>query len=179
MCEIGAATFAGMQTTHKIPGGSATTWSRYLISPGLSGRLLHPRRQEMSRPHAVARPREAVALLWDRSVRPVELQASASVDAGPRPAHHEPIRPAGAERHADGGGRLDFPAPKDVSASVGDLGSLPARADRDGSSQGRGERAGADRARGRLVRRKNDGVVRFEKAGAAAGRRGRCTRPVV
>ena len=165
MCEIGAATFARMQTTHKIPGGSATTWSKYLISQAVRGDYYtHDGNENESSPTRWHGPEKLLRSYGIDPARPVELRHLRPLMHGLDPVTHEPIRPVGSNGTRTAGVDLTFSAPKDVSA-LWALSGPYRRAQIEaahrravGSALERTEREVA------VVRRKKDGVVRFEKA---------------
>ena len=154
-----------MQSTHKIPGGSATRWSKYLVSQ--SSRGDYYTRDGPSGGPAPTRWHGPEGLLRSYGIdpgKPVELKHLRPLMQGFSPVDGEPIRPAGSNKTRTAGIDMTFSPPKDVSA-LWATSSLYRRAQIEAahakavaSALERTEREVA------LVRRKTDGVVRFEKA---------------
>src|SRR5580658_5949905 len=95
MCEIEGATFAEMQTTHKVPGGSASTWSKYLVSQASRGDYYThdgDGRESVSRWHGTERLLRSFGIDPEG---PVELGDLRSLMHGFSPVDGQPIRPAG------------------------------------------------------------------------------------
>lgn len=154
-----------MQTTHKIPGGSAVTYARYLTSAAARGDY-YTRGGDgrdgvvPSRWHGSERTLGALGLSAQGPVARVDLRA---VMQGRSPLDGEPLRPAGAGGTRMAGVELMFAPPKTVSALWAVAGPYrraqleAAHARAVASTLARTEREVA------LVRRKSAGVVRFEK----------------
>src|ERR1019366_10508239 len=69
------ATFAAMQSTHKIPGGSATTWSRYLVSQASRGDYYtHDAQEGESAPTRWHGPEQLLRSYGIDPGKPVELE---------------------------------------------------------------------------------------------------------
>lgn len=160
-------TVARVQTTHKIPGGSATTYAQYLASTASRGDYYagdgKPDRDRVvpSRWYGSEQVLSDLGLSGDRPVDRRDLRA---VMNGYDPVTREPLRPAGSDGTRTAGIELMMAPPKTVSALWAT--SDPYRraqievAHRDAvaSALRRTEREVA------LVRRKTNGVVRYEKA---------------
>jgi conjugative relaxase-like TrwC/TraI family protein len=156
-----------VQTTHKIPGGSADTYAHYLTSTASRGDYYtHDGEGERDEPvpsewHGSQQTLAALGLSADRPVERGDLRA---VMKGLSPVDGEPLRPAGSDGTRTAGVELMFAPPKTVSALW--AASDPyhraqieaAHRQAVKSTLARTEREVA------LVRRKSDGVVRFEKA---------------
>jgi conjugative relaxase-like TrwC/TraI family protein len=156
-----------MQTTHKIPGDSAVTYTQYLTSTASRGDYYtrdggdKRDRPVPSRWHGSQQTLSALGLSSERPVQRGDLRA---VMKGRSPRDGEPLRPAGSDGSRTAGVELMFAPPKTVSA-------LWATADPYRRAQieaaHRNAVASALRRTERevtLVRRKTKGVVRFEKA---------------
>lgn len=155
-----------MQTTHKIPGDSATTYAQYLTSTASRGDYYtrdgggEQDRLVPSRWHGSEKTLSSLGLSAEGAVQRKDLRA---VMKGHSPLDGEPLRPAGSDGTRTAGVELMFAPPKTVSALW--AASDPYRraqieaAHRQAvaSTLVRTEREVA------LVRRKTDGVVRFEK----------------
>ncbi len=154
-----------MQSTHKIPGVSATRWSKYLISQ--SSRGDYYTRDGPGGGQPPTRWHGPATLLRSYGIdpaKPVELQHLRPLMQGFSPVDGEPIRPAGSNKTRTAGIDMTFSPPKDVSA-LWATSSEYRRAQIEAahrkavaSALARTEREVA------LVRRKKDGRVRFEKA---------------
>jgi conjugative relaxase-like TrwC/TraI family protein len=155
-----------MQTTHKIPGGSATTYAQYLTSTAARGDYYtrdggsEQDRPVPSRWHGSEQTLSALGLSSERPVARGDLRA---VMKGRSPHDGEPLRPAGSDGTRTAGVELMFAPPKTVSALWATADPYrraqieAAHRQAVQSTLARTERAVA------LVRRKKDGVVRFEK----------------
>lgn len=159
-----------MQTTHKIPGGSATRYAHYLTSTASRGdyyTLDGPDQQPVpSRWHGSPGLLDALGLDPDEPVHRSDLR---EVMHGRSPATGEPLRPAGADGTRVAGVELMLAPPKSVSAlwAISDpyrraqieaahklaVASALARTEREVE----------------LVRRRSGGVVRFEHARSLLG----------
>jgi conjugative relaxase-like TrwC/TraI family protein len=156
-----------MQTTHKIPGGSATTYAQYLTSTASRGDYYagdgKPDHDRVvpSRWYGSEQVLSDLGLSGDRPVDRRDLRA---IMNGYDPVTKEPLRPAGSDGTRTAGIELMMAPPKTVSALWAT--SDPYRraqieaAHRDAvaSALRRTEREVA------LVRRKTNGVVRYEQA---------------
>src|ERR1039457_617855 len=149
-----------MQSTHKIPGGSATTWSKYLISQASRGDYYTQDGQSV--PTQWHGPEK-----WLRSYgmdpdKPVELKHLRSLMHGFAPVDGEAIRPAGSDKTRVAAIDLTFSPPKDVSAlwATAD----PYRRAQIEAAHRKAVKSALERTEREvaLVRRKTDGVVRFE-----------------
>jgi conjugative relaxase-like TrwC/TraI family protein len=164
------ATFASVQSTHKIPGASAMTWSKYLISqssrgdyytraePGVSGVPGEPA------PTCWHGPRELLRSYGIDASRPVRLEHLRALMRGVSPKNGEPIRPAGANGTRTAGIDMTFSPPKDVSALWAS--ASPYRRAQIEAAHRRAVASALARTEREVavVRRKEGGVVRFEKA---------------
>jgi conjugative relaxase-like TrwC/TraI family protein len=152
-----------MQTTHKIPGSSATRWSKYLLSQRSRAdyQLRDGDRPVPTRWHGSP---TLLASLGLDAREPVELRDLRPLMHGYNPRDGEPIRPAGADGTRTAGIDLTFSPPKNVSA-LWAVSSPYRRAQIEAAHR----KAVASTLRKierdiNLVRRKTRGVVRFEKA---------------
>jgi conjugative relaxase-like TrwC/TraI family protein len=159
-----------MQTTHKIPGGSATRYANYLTSTSTRGDYYtldgDPDQPVPSRWHGSSELLESLGLDPEAPVERSDLRA---VMQGFSPASGEPLRPAGADGTRVAGVELMLAPPKSVSA-------LWATANPYHRAQiEAAHRAAVASALERtvrevdLVRRKSGGVVRFERARSLVG----------
>ncbi len=106
-----------MQSTHKIPGASATRWSKYLISQ--SSRGDYYTRDGPGGEPAPTRWHGPAGLLRSYGIdpaKPVELRHLRPLMQGLSPVDGEPIRPAGSNKTRTAGIDMTFSPPKDVSA---------------------------------------------------------------
>ena len=154
-----------MQSTHKIPGGSAARWSRYLISQ--SSRGDYYTRDGPSDEPAPTQWHGPEALLRSYGIdpqKPIELEHLRPLMQGFSPVDGEPIRPAGSNKTRTAGIDLTFSPPKDVSALWAT--SSPYRRAQIEAAHRKAVKSALARTEREvaLVRRKTDGVVRFEKA---------------
>lgn len=159
-----------MQTTHKIPGGSATRYANYLTSTSTRGDYYtldgDPDKPVPSRWHGSPELLESLGLDPEA---PVERSDLRTVMQGFSPASKEPLRPVGADGTRVAGVELMLAPPKSVSAlwAVSD----PYRRAQIEAAH----RAAVASALQRtvrevdLVRRKSGGVVRFERARSLIG----------
>jgi conjugative relaxase-like TrwC/TraI family protein len=155
-----------VQTTHKIPGGSATRWSRYLISRASRGDYYtHDGKDGESAPTGWHGPEQLLRSYGIDPARPVELEHLRSLMHGFSPADGEPIRPAGSDRTRVAAIDVTFSPPKDVSAlwATAD----PYRRAQIEVAHRKAVKSALERTEREvaLVRRKRDGVVHFERAG--------------
>ncbi len=153
-----------MQSTHKIPGSSATTWSRYLLTQASRGDYYtHDGEGGKSAPTKWHGPEALLRSYGIDPSRSVELKDLRSLMYGFSPVDGEPIRPAGSDKTRVAGIDLTFSPPKTVSALWATSGPYRraqievAHREAVKSALERTEREVA------LVRRKTDGVVRYEK----------------
>jgi conjugative relaxase-like TrwC/TraI family protein len=156
----------GVQSTHKIPGASATPWSRYLVSQATRGDYYtHDGQDGKAAPTQWHGPEGLLRSYGIDPSRPVELKHLRSLMHGYSPVDGEPIRPAGSNGTRVAGIDLTFSPPKTVSALWATSGPYRraqievAHRNAVKSALERTEREVA------LVRRKSDGVIRFERAG--------------
>jgi conjugative relaxase-like TrwC/TraI family protein len=155
-----------MQTTHKIPGESATTYTQYLTSTASRGDYYtrdggeDRDRPVPSRWHGSERTLNALGLSAEGPVARSDLRA---VMKGRSPLDGEPLRPAGSDGSRVAGVELMLAPPKTVSALWAAADPYrraqleTAHRQAVASTLARTEREVA------LLRRKTDGVVRFEK----------------
>ena len=88
-----------MQSTHKIPGGSATTWSRYLVSQASRGDYYtHDAQEGESAPTRWHGPEQLLRSYGIDPGKPVELEHLRPLMHGFSPLTGEPIRPAGPDK---------------------------------------------------------------------------------
>jgi conjugative relaxase-like TrwC/TraI family protein len=154
-----------VQTTHKIPGSSATTWSRYLISQASRGDYYtHDGEDGESAPTGWHGPDELLRSYGIDPAKPVELEHLRSLMHGFSPVDGQPIRPAGSDKTRVAAIDVTFSPPKDVSAlwATAD----PYRRAQIEVAHRRAVKSALERTEREvaLVRRKKDGVVRFERA---------------
>ncbi|HEY7934929.1 MAG TPA: MobF family relaxase [Solirubrobacteraceae bacterium] len=154
-----------MQTTHKIPGSSATTWSKYLVSRASRGDYYtHDANDRESAPTGWHGPEKLLRSYGIDPAKAVELKDLRSLMHGFSPVDGEPIRPVGSNGTRVAAIDLTFSPPKDVSALWATADPYRraqievAHREAVKSALERTEREVA------LVRRKTNGVVRFEKA---------------
>jgi conjugative relaxase-like TrwC/TraI family protein len=154
-----------VQSTHKIPGSSATTWSKYLLTQASRGDYYtHDGEGGQSAPTKWHGPD---ALLRSYAIDPskaVELKDLRSLMHGFSPVDGEPIRPAGSDKTRVAGIDLTFSPPKTVSAlwaTSGPYRRAQIEVAHREAVQSALERTEHDVA---VVRRKTDGVVRYERA---------------
>ena len=156
-----------MQTTHKIPGGSASTYAQYLTSAASRGDYYADDGKPDRGRTVPSHWHGSEKLLSDLGLsanRPVDRRDLRAVMSGYDPVTREPLRPAGSDGTRTAGVELMMAPPKTVSALWAT--SDPYRraqieaAHREAvaSALRRTERDVA------LVRRKTNGVVRYEKA---------------
>jgi conjugative relaxase-like TrwC/TraI family protein len=106
-----------MQTTHKIPGGSATTWAKYLVAEAKRGDYYaHDGEGHISAPTQWHGPEKLLRSFGIDPSKPVELKHLRPLMAGFNPVTHEEIRPVGSNGTRTAGVDLTFSPPKDVSA---------------------------------------------------------------
>jgi len=165
LCETGGATFAGMQTTHKVPGSSATTWSKYLVSQASRGDYYtHDGQGGKSAPTQWHGPEKLLRSYGIDPAKAVQLNHLRSLMHGFSPVDGEPIRPAGSDKSRVAAIDLTFSPSKDVSAlwATAD----PYRRAQIEVAHRRAVKSALERTEREvaLVRRKTNGVVRFEKA---------------
>jgi conjugative relaxase-like TrwC/TraI family protein len=155
-----------VQTTHKIPGGSADTYAHYLTSTASRGDYYtHDGEGEQDEPvpsewHGSQQTLSALGL---SSGRPVERGDLRAVMKGLSPVDSEPLRPAGSDGTRTAGVELMFAPPKTVSAlwaSADPYHRAQIEAAHRGAVKSTLERTEREVA---VVRRKSEGVVRFEK----------------
>ena len=139
-----------MQTTHKIPGDSATRYAKYLTSTATRGDY-YTRDGESDQP-VPSRWHGSPDLLRSLGLDPRRsrsAQRPARGDAGVLTAHRRAAAPRRLQRHPGRRGRADVRAAEVGLGAVGCLRALPPRPDRGRPSPRGGERPGANRARGR------------------------------
>ena len=165
MCQFAGVTFAGMQTTHKVPGSSATTWSKYLVSQASRGDYYtHDANDRESAPTQWHGPEKLLRSYRIDPAKAVQLNDLRSLMHGFSPVDGEAIRPAGSDKSRVAAIDLTFSPPKDVSAlwATAD----PYRRAQIEVAHRRAVKSALQRTEREvaLVRRKTNGVVRFEKA---------------
>ncbi len=154
-----------MQTTHKIPGGSATTWSKYLVSQASRGDYYtHDANHRGLAPTQWHGPEKLLRSYGIDPSKPVELTDLRSVMHGFSPVGGEAIRPVGSNGTRVAAIDLTFSPPKDVSAlwATAD----PYRRAQIEVAHRNAVKSALERTEREvaLVRRKTNGVVRYEKA---------------
>jgi conjugative relaxase-like TrwC/TraI family protein len=154
-----------VQSTHKIPGGSATTWSKYLISQASRGDYYtHDGQGGQAAPTLWHGPEGLLRSYRIDPSKAVELEHLRSLMHGYSPVDGEPIRPAGSNKTRVAGIDLTFSPPKSVSALWATSG--PYRRAQIEVAHRKAVKSALERTEREvaLVRRKSDGVIRFEKA---------------
>ena len=154
-----------VQTTHKIPGDSATRYAKYLTSTTTRGdyytRGGEDDQQVPSRWHGSPGLLRSLGLDAEESVQRSDLRA---VMQGFSPLSGEPLRPAGSNGTRVAGVELMMAPPKSVSA-LWATSDPYRRAQIEAAHRGAVASALARTEREvALVRRKTGGVVRFERA---------------
>jgi conjugative relaxase-like TrwC/TraI family protein len=154
-----------MQTTHKIPGGSATRYAHYLTSTASRGDYYtadgNSSQSVPSRWHGSP---DLLESLWLDPEAPVERSDLRTVMQGFSPSSGEPLRPAGADGTRVAAVELMFAPPKSVSALWAT--SDPYHRAKIEAAHKRAVASALQRTEREvdLVRRKTNGVVRFERA---------------
>lgn len=156
-----------MQTTHKIPGGSASTYARYLTSIASRGDYYTRHGADDSDEPVPSRWHGSPELLGSLSLsaeEPVARDDLREVMKGLSPSTGEPLRPAGADGTRTAGVELMLAPPKSVSALWATTG--PYRRAQIEAAHRRAVASALERTEREvaLVRRKGNGVVRFERA---------------
>ena len=152
-----------MQTTHKIPGSSATRWARYLVSrrsradyQNRDGDRLVPTQWHGSK--------DMLARFGLEPGQRVDLEDLRPLMHGFNPVTKEEIRPVGADGTRTAGVDLTYSPPKDVSAlwALSD----PYRRAQIEAAHRKAVASTLKRIEREVtvIRRKTNGVVRFEKA---------------
>jgi conjugative relaxase-like TrwC/TraI family protein len=157
-----------VQSTHKIPGGSATTWSKYLISQASRGDYYTHDGQDghdgQSVPTQWHGPEKLLRSYGIDASKPVELKHLRSLMHGFSPVDGEAIRPAGSDKTRVAAIDLTYSPPKDVSAlwATAD----PYRRAQIEAAHRKAVKSALERTEREvaLVRRKTDGIVRFERS---------------
>jgi conjugative relaxase-like TrwC/TraI family protein len=154
-----------VQTTHKIPGSSATTWSKYLVSQASRGDYYtHDAGDRQSTPTQWHGPDKLLCSYGIDPAKAVELDDLRSLMHGFSPVDGEPIRPAGSNGTRVAAIDLTFSPPKDLSAlwATAD----PYRRAQIEVAHRKAVKSTLERTEREvaLVRRKTNGVVRYEKA---------------
>ena len=158
-----------MQTTHKIPGASATRYSKYLTSVSQRGDYYARDGKDEPVPSRWHGSPQVLDRLGLSAEGPVQRNDLRQVMKGLSPRDGEPLRPVGADGTRVAGVELMFAPPKTVSALWAVSGPYrraqieAAHARAVASSLQRTEREVA------LVRRRSNGVVRFEHARSLLG----------
>jgi AAA domain/TrwC relaxase len=154
-----------MQSTHKVPGSSATRWSKYLISEASRGDYYthdgHGSKSSPTRWHGPVKLLESFGIDPRRAV---ELRHLRPLMHGFDPITGEALRPAGADKTRVAAIDLAYAPPKEVSAlwATAD----PYRRAQLEVAHRNAVKSALERIERevRLVRRKTGGVVRFEQA---------------
>jgi conjugative relaxase-like TrwC/TraI family protein len=156
-----------MQTTHKIPGDSAVTYARYLTSTSTRGDYYardgegEEDRPVPSRWHG---SQKTLASLGLSAEGPVDRRDLRAVMRGRSPLDGEPLRPAGSNGTRTAGVELMMAPPKSVSALW--AAADPYRREQIEAAHRKAVASALERTEREveLVRRKSNGVVRFEKS---------------
>jgi conjugative relaxase-like TrwC/TraI family protein len=153
-----------VQTTHKIPGSSATPWSKYLVSQATRGDYYtHDGQDGQAAPTQWHGPEELLRFYGIDPSKAVELKHLRSLMHGFNPVDGEPIRPAGSNKTRVAGIDLTFSPPKSVSALWATSG--PYRRAQIEVAHRKAVKSALQRTEREvaLVRRKTNGVIRFEQ----------------
>jgi conjugative relaxase-like TrwC/TraI family protein len=156
-----------VQTTHKIPGASASTYARYLTSIAARGDYYTREGAEDSDEPVPSRWHGSPKLLGSLGLsaeEPVAREDLREVMKGLSPLSGEPLRPAGADGTRTAGVELMLAPPKSVSALWATAG--PYRRAQIEAAHRRAVVSALERTEREvdLVRRRSGGVVRFERA---------------
>lgn len=158
-----------MQTTHKIPGASATRYSNYLTSVSQRGDYYARDGGEEPVPSRWHGSPQVLDRLRLSAEGPVERDDLREVMKGLSPRDGEPLRPAGSDGTRVAGVELMFAPPKTVSALWAVSG--PYRRAQIETAHARAVASALTRTEREvsLVRRRSGGVVRFERARSLLG----------
>jgi len=154
-----------MQSTHKVPGSSATTWSKYLVSEASRGDYYtHDGKGGRAAPTQWHGPEQLLRSYDIDPDKAVELRHLRPLMHGFDPVTKEPIRPAGSDKTRVAAIDLSYGAPKDVSALWAT--SSPYRRAQIEVAHKRAVKSALQRTEREVavVRRKTGGVQRFETA---------------
>ena len=159
-----------VQTTHKIAGNSASTYAAYLTSAASRGDYYTPNEGEHEGDGGVVMPScwhglpQTLAALGLSAGRPVTRGELRALMQGVSPVDGSAIRPVGSDGSRVAGIDMTFSPPKTVSALWAT--SSDYRRAQIEVAHARAVRSALERTEREvdLVRRKSDGVVRFEKA---------------
>lgn len=168
--NLGGATFARVQTTYKISGNSATTYAAYLTSASSRGDYYTPTGEEAGDGGGVVMPGRwhgspgTLGVLGLSAGRPVTRGELRALMQGVSPVDGSAVRPVGSDGSRVAGIDMTFSPPKTVSALWAT--SSDYRRAQIEVAHTRAVRSALERTEREveLVRRKSDGVVRFEKA---------------
>lgn len=153
-----------VQTTHKIPGSSAVRWAKYLTSVASRGDYYTQDGDGRSAHTQWHGPDKLLSAYGIDPEQPVDLKHLRPLMQGFSPVDGEPIRPAGSNGTRTAGVDLTFSPPKDVSALWAT--SSPYRRAQIEAAHRKAVKSALERTEREvaLIRRKTNGVMRFEKA---------------
>jgi conjugative relaxase-like TrwC/TraI family protein len=153
-----------MQTTHKVPGSSAVRFAKYLLSEAARGDRYYTHDGDNDAPTQWHGPEELLRSFGIDPAKPVELRHLGPLMQGFSPITGEPIRPAGSDGTRTAGINLAYAPPKEVSAlwATAD----PYRRAQIEAAHRKAVKSTVQRLEKEvaMVRRKTNGVQRFEKA---------------
>jgi conjugative relaxase-like TrwC/TraI family protein len=159
------ATFEGMQTTHKIEGSSAVRFARYLLAEASRGDYYtHDGQGGKSAPTQWHGPETLLRSFGIGPEKAVEMKHLGPLMQGFDPVTEKPIRPAGSNGTRVAGIDLAYAPPKEVSALWAT--TDPYRRAQIEVAHRKAVKSTLKRIEREvaLVRRKTNGVQRFEKA---------------
>jgi conjugative relaxase-like TrwC/TraI family protein len=159
------ATFEGMQTTHKIEGSSAVRFARYLLAEASRGDYYtHDGEGGKSAPTRWHGPEKLLRSFGIDPEKAVDMKHLGPLMQGFDPVTEKPIRPAGSNGTRVAGIDLAYAPPKEVSALWAT--TDPYRRAQIEVAHRKAVKSTLKRIEREvaLVRRKTNGVQRFEKA---------------
>jgi conjugative relaxase-like TrwC/TraI family protein len=152
-----------VQSTHKIPATSATSWSRYLVAQATRGTYYtHDGEGGRAAPTRWHGPEGLLCSYGIDPDRPVELSHLRPLMHGCSPVDGQPIRPAGSDKTRTAGVDLTFSAPKDVSALWAVSGPYRRAQIETAHRQAVASALAWTEREVAVVRRKHKGIVRFQ-----------------
>ena len=153
-----------MQTTHKVPGSSAVRFAKYLLSEAARGDRYYTHDGDNDAPTQWHGPEELLRSFGIDPEKPVELRHFGPLMQGFSPVTGKPIRPAGSDGTRTAGINLCYAPPKEASAlwATAD----PYRRAQIEAAHRKAVKSTVARIEKEvaMVRRKTNGVQRFEKA---------------
>jgi conjugative relaxase-like TrwC/TraI family protein len=153
-----------MQTTHKVPGSSAVRFAKYLLSEAARGDHYYTHDGDNDAPTQWHGPEELLRSFGIDPEKPVELRHLGPLMQGFSPVTGKPIRPAGSDGTRTAGINLCYAPPKEVSALWAT--TDPYRRAQIEAAHRKAVASTVKRIEKEVacVRRKTNGVQRFEKA---------------